>query len=286
MKANRVPRDAGRSQACLLIVLSIAVFRLVIMPGFAASRLELPENVPQRVNKINISVQDGRPVAKAIMILEAKYGWVITYEDPRYVHADDIADVTEKVRRDLHKYPRGRAPKVLVPKGGALSFDYDDRSQTKLPRDPGVVVQQLLIAQAASANGGKFRMEKGDNIIHVIPTAIKASSGKLAAHKSVLDAVITLPPKERNGLQALEAVCAAVSKATQTRVMVGTIPLNLFLQHKVEHGARSRKARQALVQLLQNVNHGMNLSWQLFYDPGMKIYVLNIHTSKALSNDV
>lgn len=278
MKANRVPPDTSRSKACLLIALSLAVAGLVIMPGFSARGLDrLPENVPQQLNKINISVQDGRPVAKAIMMLEAKYGWVITYEDPRYVYADDIADVTEKVRRDLHKYPKGGAPKVLVPKGGALSFEYDVMSQTNLPRDPGVVVQQLLNAQAASANSGKFRMEKDNKIIHVIPTAINDSSGKLAPHTSVLDAVITLPAKKRTGLQTLEALCAAISKATQTRVVVGTIPFNSFLQHKDEQGVRGRKARQALVQLLQSVSHGMNLSWQLFYGPGTKMYVLNIH---------
>jgi hypothetical protein len=42
-----------------------------------------------------LTVQDARPVAKAIQELENRYGWRITYEDPPYIHNSDITDVTE-----------------------------------------------------------------------------------------------------------------------------------------------------------------------------------------------
>src|SRR5438128_1413597 len=61
--------------------------------------------------KVKISVEDPRPLATAITMLEARFRWIITYEDPRYTNLGDISDVTERVRRDLDKYKPGKAPK-------------------------------------------------------------------------------------------------------------------------------------------------------------------------------
>lgn len=264
-------------RSCLFMTISLVVVVEIIMPSFAARRRAgVRENVAQESNKVVLSVEDPRPVAKAILMLESKYGWTITYEDPRYVFAGDIADVTEKVRRDLHKYQKRHAPRVLIPKGGELIFEYDVVS-LNLPPNPGVVVQQLLDAQGASANSAKFRMEWSDKLIHVIPIAVKSRSGKLMPQESVLDAVITIPAKERTGLQTLEVLCSAISRVTQRRVVVGAIPSAMFLQHRDQLGAESQRARDTLVQLLERTSKGMKLSWQLFYDPGMKIYALNIH---------
>lgn len=83
---------------------------------------------------VKISVEDPRPVAKAITLLESRFGWVITYEDPRYINPADLSDVTEKVRRDLHKFKPGKAPKVLIPKGGTLDFEYLHNANSKTTR--------------------------------------------------------------------------------------------------------------------------------------------------------
>lgn len=227
--------------------------------------------------KVTISVEDGRPVATAIMMLEARFGWVITYEDPRYTNAGDISDVTEKVRRDLHKFKPGRAPKVLVPKGGPLVFEYDARGDSKHPPDPNVIVQGLLTAHDESGNAGRFRLVSGDRITHVVPAAIKDISGRVVLQTSLLDVTISIRAKERNGLRMLEALCAEVSKSVQLPVVVGTVPYGLFLQHKDNQGVLNMKARDVLVQLLKRAGKGMRLSWRLLYDPGMRMYALNIH---------
>lgn len=251
---------------------------LVIVAGLSThGRAELNKNIRQEAAKNTITVQDGRPVAKAITALEAKYGWVITYEDPRYVYVNDIEDVTESVRRDLYKYPKGGAPKVLVPKGGTLSFAVDVISKPNRQPDPRVIVQQMLTAQEASANGGKFRMQQGDKIIHVIPSAVRDKSGRLTRQGSLLDTVVNFPRKERTGLQTLEALCRAISREAQMPVIVGAVPVNLFMHHKEQYGTAGGKAREVLLQLFERIDSGVRLSWQLFYDPGMKMYVLNIH---------
>ena len=183
-------------------------------------------------------------------------------------------DVTEQVRRDLDKFPPGQAPRVLVPKGGTLVFDYDSGSESK-PPDPNLNVRQLLAAHTTSGNAGTFGMETSTDVVHVFPTAVTDVSGRLTAQKSVLDEIINLPAQERTGLQTLEALCAAVGKATRQRVFVGTIPIRLFEQYK-DRQERKMKARDALVQLLEKTRNGARLSWRLLYDPGQKIYALNI----------
>src|SRR5215470_14748668 len=108
----------------------------------------------ERVTKAHLSVQDARPLAKAIEVLEGHYGLVITYEDPRYAHSSEISDVTLSVRRDLDKFKPGEAPRVLIPKGGTLALDYDVVSDAGRPGIRRAVVQELLRAYAASGNAG------------------------------------------------------------------------------------------------------------------------------------
>ncbi|MFN7947559.1 MAG: hypothetical protein U0Z53_19575 [Blastocatellia bacterium] len=231
----------------------------------------------QGMRQVKLSVEDPRPVAKLIEMLEEEYGWVITYEDPRYVYANDIEDVTLKVCRDLDKYKPGEAPKVLVPRGGILEFTYDVAPDTKLPTDPVVVVQRLLDAQAASSHGSRFRLEKSGIALHVVPAAIKNKEGKLVPQGSVLDTVISLPAGERTILQKLESLCGAISRATSIPVELGTIPDNWFSRRQNRQGATNQKARDILVNTFATMDHGANLSWQLFYGPGTRRYILNIH---------
>lgn len=274
MHSKQVPAEVRQGKPNVPL-LCLAFVGVLILPAFAVrGRGALRNDIPQELKKVNLSVEDGRPLAKAIETLQAKYGWVITYEDPLYVHFSEIADVTEMVRNPLHKSRPGQATRVLVPKGGALVIEYDVMPDTGLPVDREAILRKLLETNSANGNPGRFRLEKTGEVLHVISTASKSTAGTFAPQESVLDAVITLPAEERSGLQTLEAICAAVRQATQTPVVVGTIPLNLFLQHRDQQGAASEKARDVLLNTLKRT--GMNLSWRLLYGPGTKMYVLNI----------
>jgi hypothetical protein len=233
---------------------------------------EFAAPVVQQRLKANLSVDDPRPVATAITLLEAKYTRVITYEDPRYVYSGDISDVTETVRRDLSSFRPGEAPRVLIPKGGKLAFEDDSNERP----DPERSLRRLLAAYAANLGSASFQIERREKGFDIFPTAVKNVSGKLVPQASILDSVITLPKRERSGLRELEDVCAAIAKAKQMRVVVGTIPIGLFSHYKEEYGVRSR-ARDVLIQLLARTGPATHLSWQLLYDPGLKMYVLNIH---------
>ncbi|HKX32561.1 MAG TPA: hypothetical protein VJ302_33050 [Blastocatellia bacterium] len=255
-----------------MLLRDLFVAGLFTLVGFAA-----PARSLQTTSEVKLSVEDPRPVAQAILILEDRYGWVVTYEDPRYSHDSEISDVTLKVRRDLDKYKPGEAPKVFIPKGGALEFTYGVATSTNLPNDPAIVLQKLLDAQTASDHGGRFRIESSGKIMHVIPTAIKNRKGQLVPQESVLDMRISLPAKERTVVQKLEDVCAALSQATQVRVELGTIPESWFSRHRDSQGAVRQRARDILIDTFKTLDFGTNLSWRLLYGPRSNRYSLNIH---------
>jgi hypothetical protein len=230
----------------------------------------------QEMKRVALSVEDNRPVAKAIDILEDRYGWIMTYEDPRYSYSGDVTDVTMSVRRDLDKYKPGEAPKVLVPKKGTLTFEYNILTDSYLPSDPLMVLQELLTAQAASPNAGRFRVEKIGRIMHVIPTEIRDTEGKLISQESVMDATISLAAGEDTYLQRVKDICVAVEKATKQQILISGINSAFFFQHKDQQQINRQKARDALSNLLETLGNETSWSWQLLYDPGVKWYVLNI----------
>jgi hypothetical protein len=265
----------NKSHNTLLVLLCLATLVIVVVTILTVTGSGMHE-----ADKLNLSVTSGRPVAEAAETLEQRHGWAVTYEDPLYVHPSELVDVTLEVRRDLDKYKPGEAPKVFVPKGGDVAFEYNIEPATKQPADSAVVVQQLLNAYAQTGHPGIFRLDRDGQRIHIIPIASKEKNGVLATHRSAFDAVITLPAQKRDGLQLLDAFCAAVSAATKTPVVVGAVPMTQFYRYQTESGAKNEKARDFLSNELDRMTKDVKLSWQLLYDPVTKKYFLNIHAVK------
>jgi len=76
----------------------------------------------------------------------------------------------------------------------------------------------------------------------------------------------------------LEAWTQAVSAHSKNRIIIGTVPVGLLLSSKDDKGLSMQSARDALTEILMRSGKRMKLSWQLFYDPGQKIYAINIHS--------
>lgn len=228
----------------------------------------------ERRSLATITVDDPRPVAKAIEVLEARYGWVITYEDPPFTHESDVTDVTQQVRRDLDQFEPGKAPRVLIPKGGVLEARYAVANDTDAPIDPDATIQSILDAHGTSGHPGSFRLEGKAPLFHVVPTSVKGSDGRPVPITSILDVPISLLPKERSGVELMEEVCAAVGRTTHSNVVMGTVPTNLFAHARVQLEATDTPAREVLLRGLAAI--GGKLSWQILYDPGLKLHVVNV----------
>jgi hypothetical protein len=225
----------------------------------------------QTQQRERLDVKDNRPVASAITTLESRFSRIITYEDAPLVHPDDTLDVTESVRRDLHKYAPGKAPRVIVPRGGVISLEYSRN-------DPIELVLGYVLSEAERVTpSATFRTDETNGIIHVIPRSIKGLAGETVPVRSILETPVQLAAQQRTGMQMLEAWRDAVSTSSKKRVMIGAAPFALLVSYKDDKGVNSQNARDALSEILTRAGKGMKLSWQLLYDPGQKIYAINIH---------
>ncbi len=104
-----------------------------------------------------ISVDGARPLANAIEILEQRYHRMITYEDPLYLYAADLKDVSDNVRRDgtIGK------PKVLVPRGGALAILDASPPGSVMPTALAALERVVVDYNASGLAGGFKVMQDG-----------------------------------------------------------------------------------------------------------------------------
>jgi len=194
---------------------------------------------------LRIEVSDPRPVAAAIIELEKKFGCVITYEDPAYLHTSQI-----------EKSPEGQ----LIPKWGSISFN---------------ILESLLKEYSSQGNQPIFQVKKENGIYHVFPLKSKNINGELKSQVSILDTPISISAQNKNGAEILEMICDKLTEMTQKRVVVGTIPVEIFMGIKISYDFVKQSARKCLTTLLNDL--GNNLSWQIFNDPKLQWYVVNIH---------
>lgn len=255
--------------------LAIGIGTLLI--GLAAIAASAAISVRQVGNRVDLYVDDSRPVAEVVHELAARYGVVITYEDPRYAYEADLKDVTLEVRRDLDKYPPGQAPKVIVPMGGTLYLSYElPLRHDAVPRIEEIL-QKLATAQSATGTGGEFRVLHVGETYHVVPTRVRARNGAWVEQSSILDVPITIPKKLRSNDEMLDAICGAVSQAGGMTVSVGGGPVSRLVVRveRAVRGASAEPARDVLMRTLESTKQ--KAAWQLFYSPDDKIYFLNLY---------
>jgi len=229
-------------------------------------------------------VSDPRPVAKAVAQLETLYGFPVTYEDPPYVHDSEITDVTDKVQSAQHNGKR-----VLIPKGGTFTFTFDLPAAGAYPggglllSDAAAkdVIVNMLKSYAATRNGDMFNVTRSGRLFHVVPTHFIDRSGKSEPLAPLLSTELIVSPRSRTAGDLVSEICRLLSLATGRSVVVGNVPSSLLANHPTTITASREPARAILSRLLQEFD--VPLSWQLFYDPGLHLYVLNIH-AVTLSN--
>jgi hypothetical protein len=217
----------------------------------------------------NITVSDPRPIAAALEALERRYGLAITYEDPEYVYSSDLKDVTALVRKDGRSFPR-----VIVPKGGPFQFQYLVKDGK--PLEETTILIRRLLTECATLGGPVFDVQQRATTRgtewHVIPVEVRDNQGRFVAKPALLDTPIFIPLEKRSALHVLSLICDELSRISAHRVGLGLVPMNPLHAYQVEMGAANQPARDVLANLL-----GQPMAWQLFYDPGLGWYALNIH---------
>jgi hypothetical protein len=259
--------SSRRMRVLLIAILSLLPFVLARPCAAQADRLA----------PLDVNVDDPRPLAAAIEALERRHGWIITYEDPPYVFAGDILDVTAQVRKDGAMHHR-----VLVPAGGPFRFTY--AASAAASKDASASLLEGLLEQyRASGNAGAFRLVQTGTVFHIIPTGHRNALGASEITASLLDATISINTKDQTALQTLQALVAALNRATGEHVILGMAPLNLLMRTGIKGMKTEGRARTILLQMLEAT--GQSLSWQLFCLPGAaRFCALNLHPVKATAS--
>ena len=221
-----------------------------------------------------LTINDPRPLMYAALALEAKYGVVVTYEDPRYAYAADLVDIRHP---DVAKAQPGL--RAFSPVAKTLVLDRAAWPAAASPDEVVALAQGILKQHHASGGGAAtFRLKRTGDAIHIIPSKARDEKGRPVDQESILDVSIAPSAQHVNGFKALMAVAESVGQRTGTQVLVGNVPLNLLTRYDCDLGGAEEEARTVLTRVLEGT--GRKLSWQLGYTPtGPKgaAYYLSIH---------
>jgi hypothetical protein len=218
-----------------------------------------------------LKVDDPRPLAEAIRQFEAEFGWLVTYEDPRYQHERDLKDVTDAVRKPAAVSSSRR---VIVPRGGAFVYRFErppaNASRTQVASILASMVDEFNRLDYA----GKFKVVTTARMIHVVPISVRSTSGEQAPQRSILDTHVSPSAPGRNAVEGLQALLTAVHKATGYRVVLGAFPINRLVQSRMADSAKGDTVRDILERTLHE--SGRKVSWRVFYSPEDQTYILNL----------
>jgi len=220
-----------------------------------------------------LSANSAAPLGDLADQLQDMYGYVITYEAPKYVYAGDVEDVTLAVRRDLDKYPPGKAPKVVVPMAHSLTIDAVPAGHVSSAY-VAKILQQLVQIEMSGTVGGRYRVEFNENEFHIVPTAIRDVDGNWIEHRSILDTPISIQKKDRSALAMITAICRALEASTRQDVGLMSVPASFLHSVTGAWGADHEPARDVLTRVLRDT--GAKLSWRVEYIPSPSTYAMRI----------
>jgi len=194
-----------------------------------------------------------RPLSDVLKAISAKYGWVISYEDPRYSHVDDIEDVT----------PPGRSRPALVPRGGAFRYSAPTGDVTGL-----ALLSNVLQAYETHGFAGRFEARQvADGVFSIVPVAIRDATGAWEDQTPVMDTPIALSKPEGSAMALIQELVESVSSKSGYGIIVGTIPINALQATNVHLENTSGRASTILRQILAQVSTTKPLTWRMYYEP-------------------
>jgi hypothetical protein len=210
---------------------------------------------------IGTAVTDPRPVALAIEQIEKVTGRAVTYEDPPFANEFHMTPMVTGAPDN---------PFLAVPRGGTLQFTLPTGTSVQ---QEVTAVQGAVANYNASQGAATFAVEQ-NALVHVVPQQVLDPSGRFVPVTPLLDTRVTLEAKPRNAMQLIEEVAKAVSNTTGQTIGMGTMPFMALARQEITTGADNEPARNVLEKVL--AGNSMKLTWRLLYDPGIKVYYLNM----------
>jgi hypothetical protein len=204
-----------------------------------------------------------RPLAQILDALQQKHGWVVDYEDPRFISKLDLME-------DPESRASSSAPTYL-PGGGRFSVEFPASAQ-----EEETILRRVVDAYNLSDNPGRFELRKGtQDILLVVGTQARDLQGRLSHQRPVFDVSITMAKQKRTASDTIKLICRKIAEQSRITVRVGVTPRNVLAHTEVTVGGSKIAARELLLQTLTLTRRG--LYWRLLFDPSTKVYFLDIH---------
>ena len=126
-------------------------------------------------------------------------------------------------------------------------------------------------------NIDEYQSYVANGMLYVVPTRQLTGSGGIISVDSILMAPISLPLQERSAAETLKLIQSGVSKSTGYTIGLGEAPVGSLVNTRVSIGASAEPARDVLARLFASISRGP-LSYRLYFDPGRRYYMLNVHS--------
>lgn len=226
--------------------------------------------VERQARSATVKANSARPLAQALAAIREEYGWQIDYEDPPYASEPDLVDITNAQWRARNP----GAPGVKGIAGGSFESEYEETGNLETATAKEKVLHKIVSDYNRSRNPGRFIVRaEGNGLFAIVGSVIKRGSRDEAINP-VLDTRVSVRLEERTAGASVSAILQAVISQTKLKLVLGTVPTNLFFQAKVTTGGENIEARALLRQTLDAT--GRPLHWRLLYDPITAKYVLNV----------
>jgi hypothetical protein len=230
-------------------------------PGPKTGYLKQAE-VTETGGVVRISANSPRPLLETIDALQRKYGWIIGYEDPRYISHLDVVDVSDP-------------SEPQVPAGGQFSVEFPG---SEPPEEK--ILSQVINSYNQSKNPGRFELRRTvEGNFYVEGIAAHDEKDEIAPQRPLFDLPMTFAVRETNLGEIIDEICKTVSGESHVSVVLGNSPANILAHTTVKVGGANVAAREILVQALAAAHR--NLYWRVLFDPASKSYFLDIHAARA-----
>jgi hypothetical protein len=229
-----------------------------------------------------VKANDPRPLAQAIQAVSEEYGWVVDYEDPVYSDSD-LIDATNPEWRASHP----DAPGVKGIRGGAFQCDYDEPSAFASIAGEAMTLEKIVSEYNRSGNSGKFIL-RDEGEVYLNPSfpgfkSLTIHRFSIVGSFGILDTPVSIPTEKRSAQATIDLILKQLSSKSRMKVFDGGAANNLLMNSEVTVGGENVPARDLVIQTLNATQRPQY--WRFLYDPGARIYALNIHTVARLVRD-
>src|ERR1700752_3713396 len=209
-------------------------------------------------------------------LLSRQLGWNITYEEPVYVNADDLLDVT--------KTPIG-GRRAIILRGGRVRLP-DEAVMATAQENPVAFLESVIATEEMSRGRVKrFKVLRSESMFHVVPTQVLDAAGRWQRAVPIFDTEITISHGAVSLSEFLEMLCANLTAVGPTKVITATMPITAKIPRgsaaliMVPAQQRTAGARTLLVEALSKTD--VPLKWWLMYDPPSATYYLSVGSPGA-----